>query len=66
MTFLDTGILVGAILGSHPEHQVCLSALEKSEGPFTDSHALAETFASLSGFYKVPAKIATDLCFGSS
>ena len=61
MTFLDTGILVGALLRSHPEHQVCLSALESSEKPFTNAHALAETFATLSGFYKVPASVATEL-----
>ncbi|HEX9047618.1 MAG TPA: hypothetical protein VF988_11370 [Verrucomicrobiae bacterium] len=51
MTFLDTGILVGAVLKSHPEHAVCLSALEESLKPFTNAHALAETFATLTGFY---------------
>ena len=54
MTFLDTGILVGAVLRSHPEHASCLSALEDSKQPFTNAHALAETFATLTGFYKVP------------
>ena len=43
MTFLDTGIMVGAVLKSHPEHAVCLSALEASERPFTNAHALAES-----------------------
>ena len=52
MTFLDTGILVGAILEAHPEHVACLSALEDSERPFTNGHALAETFATLTGFYR--------------
>jgi predicted nucleic acid-binding protein len=61
MTFLDTGILVGALLGKHPEHAACLEALEKSEAPFTDAHALAETFAALTGFYKVPVAAATEL-----
>jgi predicted nucleic acid-binding protein len=61
MTFLDTGIMVGAVLKSHPEHVVCLAALEDSVRPFTDAHALAETFATLTGFYKVPAKAATEL-----
>ena len=61
MTFLDTGIMVGAVLKSHPEHEVCLAALEDSERPFTDAHALAETFATLTGFYKVPTEAATEL-----
>lgn len=61
MTFLDTGIMVGAVLKSHPEHAVCLSALEDSRHPFTNAHALAETFATLTGFYKVPVAIATEL-----
>lgn len=50
MTFLDTGILVGAVLKSHPEHAACLDALESSETPVTNAHALAETFSTLSGF----------------
>ena len=41
MTFLDTGILVGALLEKHPEHAACLKALEESESAFTDAHALA-------------------------
>jgi predicted nucleic acid-binding protein len=61
MTFLDTGIMVGAVLKSHPEHEVCLAALEDSTRPFTDAHALAETFATLTGFYRVPTDAATEL-----
>ena len=61
MTFLDTGIMVGAVLKSHPEHGVCLGALEDSVRPFTDAHALAETFATLTGFYKVPTGAAAAL-----
>ena len=64
MTFLDTGILVGALLEKHPEHAACLEALEGTAGPFTDAHALAETFATLTGFYKVPVGAATDLTLG--
>ena len=64
MTFLDTGILVGALLEKHPEHAACLEALEKSEAPFTDAHALAETFATLTGFYKVPVAAAAELTLG--
>ena len=64
MTFLDTGIMVGAVLKSHPEHRACLSALEDSEQPFTNAHALAETFATLTGFYKVPTEAAAELTLG--
>ena len=64
MTFLDTGILVGAILEPHPEHAACLSALEDSKRPFTNAHALAETFATLTGFYKVPTEAAAELTLG--
>ncbi|HOY56621.1 MAG TPA: type II toxin-antitoxin system VapC family toxin [Verrucomicrobiota bacterium] len=61
MTFLDTGILVGALLQQHPEHDACLEALEESEAPFTDAQALAETFATLTGFYRVPVAAAAEL-----
>lgn len=61
MTFLDTGIMVGAVLESHPDHEVCLAALEDSPRPFTNAHALAEAFATLTGFYKVPTDTATEL-----
>jgi hypothetical protein len=40
--FLDTGILVGALLEKHPEHAACREALEESDHPFTNAHALAE------------------------
>jgi predicted nucleic acid-binding protein len=61
MTFLDTGIMVGAVLKSHPEHVACLAALEDSVRPFTNAHAIAEVFATLTGFYKVPTAAATEL-----
>jgi hypothetical protein len=61
MTFLDTGIRVGAVLEKRPEHAACLGALEESEAPFTDAHALAEKFATLTGFYKVPVAAGTEL-----
>ena len=64
MTFLDTGILVGAILETHAEHAACVSALEDFERPFTNAHALAETFATLTGFYKLPTEAAAELTLG--
>jgi predicted nucleic acid-binding protein len=64
MTFLDTGILVGAVLEQHPEHERCLSAFKQYRDCFSDAHALAETFATLTGFYKVPSEAATELTLG--
>ena len=64
MTFLDTGILVAAVLETHPEHGACLSALKDSERPFTDGHVLAESFATLTGFFKVPTTAAAELILG--
>ncbi|HUF64178.1 MAG TPA: hypothetical protein VMN36_19030 [Verrucomicrobiales bacterium] len=61
MTFLDTGIIAGAPLQSCPEHEACLTAVQQSAQPFTDAHAIAETFATLIGYYKVPAEAATEL-----
>ncbi len=61
MTFVDTGILVGALLEKHPEHPQCRAALEQFTDCFTDAHALAETFATLTGFYKVPTTEAAEL-----
>src|SRR5689334_19355682 len=61
MTFLDTGILVGALLETHPEHAECIAAFEQFDDCFTDAHALAETFATLTGFYKVPTDAAAEL-----
>jgi predicted nucleic acid-binding protein len=64
MTFLDTGVLVGAVLERHPEHEQCVWALDQFPDRFTDAHALAETFATLTGFYKVPPQAATELTLG--
>lgn len=64
MTFLDTGILVGAVLQKHPEHNRCIAAFDQFENCFTDAHALAETFATLTGFYKIPTQSAAELTLG--
>jgi predicted nucleic acid-binding protein len=64
MTFLDTGILVGALMENHPEHVPCCEALQQSHAPFTDAHALAETFATLTGFHRVPVTAAAELTLG--
>jgi predicted nucleic acid-binding protein len=64
MTFLDTSTLAGAVLEKHPQHAACRRAVEECEEPISNSHALAETFATLTGFYKVPANAAAELTLG--
>jgi len=64
MTFLDTSALVGALLERHPQHAVCLRAIQEATHPTTDTHALAETFATLTGFFKVPTHAAAELTLG--
>lgn len=64
MTFLDTGILVGVVLEKHPEHELCVAALKQFSDCVTDAHALAEAFATLTGFYKVPTQAAAELTLG--
>ena len=64
MTFLDTSALVGALLEKHPQHAACLRALQAAAIPISDAHALAETFATLTGFYKVPSVAAAELTLG--
>src|ERR1035441_8907703 len=64
MTFLDTSALVGALLEKHPQHAACLRALQEAANPVTDAHALAETFATLTGFYKVPSDASAELTLG--
>jgi len=64
MTFLDTSTLVGALLEKHPQQAACLRALQEAANPVSDAHALAETFATLTGFYKVPAEAAAELTLG--
>jgi predicted nucleic acid-binding protein len=64
MTFLDTSALVGALLEKHPQHVPCLRALQEAANPVSDAHALAEAFATLTGFYKVPSEAAAELTLG--
>jgi predicted nucleic acid-binding protein len=61
MTFLDTSTLTGALLQDHPQHDSCRRAVEECASPISNSHALAETFATLTGFYKVPTEAAAEL-----
>ena len=60
-TYFDTGILIGLLITSHPEHAVCLAEFEASSERLTCGHALAETFASLNSHFKVPNDVAAEL-----
>ena len=64
MTFLDTSALVGVLMQEHPQHSACKAALEGANRPCSNAHALAETFATLTGFYKVPVEVAAELALG--
>jgi predicted nucleic acid-binding protein len=66
MTFVDTGILVGALLSNHAQHDVCLSALEESDKPFTNAHALAEAFSTLTSHFQVPPDAAAEMTLSVS
>jgi predicted nucleic acid-binding protein len=57
--YLDTGILVRALLVSLPEHQDCFELI--NDDSVTSSHSVAETFNTLTGFFKVRNDIAADL-----
>jgi len=61
MTFVDTSVLVGILLAHHPQHAPCIKAVGACKSPISNAHALAETFATLTGFYKVPADAAAEL-----
>jgi predicted nucleic acid-binding protein len=61
ITYLDTSVLVGALLQEHPQHENCTRALNGADNPHTCAHALAETFATLTGSYKVPNDVAAEL-----
>jgi predicted nucleic acid-binding protein len=61
ITYLDTSVLVGVLLEEHPQHEDCVRALNSADDAHSCAHALAETFATLTGFYKVPNDAAAEL-----
>lgn len=61
MTYFDTSALVAALLESHPQHKLCLAAFERDRDRITCAHTLAETFSTLTAFYKVPNEVAAEL-----
>ena len=51
MNYLDTGVLVSALFLRDEQQAVCQSLLKAENA--TSTHALAETFATLTGQYRV-------------
>ena len=64
MTYFDTSALVAVLLKSHPQHNQCLAVFEATRDRITCAHALAETFSTLTAFYKVPNDVAAELAVG--
>lgn len=52
--YFDSSVLVGSLLARHPQHKLCIALLEAVPDKISCAHALAETFATLTGTYKVP------------
>jgi predicted nucleic acid-binding protein len=52
MIYLDTTILVPALHERHENHRACVSYITNSDA-VTSTHALAETFSTLTGAYRV-------------
>jgi predicted nucleic acid-binding protein len=64
MTYFDTSVLVAVILTPHPQHKRCLAVFEQTRERMTCAHAFAETFSTLTAFYKVPNDVAAELILG--
>jgi predicted nucleic acid-binding protein len=64
MTYFDTSALVAVILKSHSQHKQCLMVFEETRERITCAHAFAETFSTLTAFYKVPNDVAAELILG--
>ena len=64
MTYFDTSVLVAVILTPHPQHKRCLAVFEQTRERMTCAHAYAETFSTLTAFYKVPNDVAAELILG--
>lgn len=61
--YLDSSVLVAALVEDEPAHEACLALLRKKE-PATWTHALAEVFATLTGGrlgLRVPPAVASEL-----
>ena len=52
MNYVDTSVIVSGLTERHPFHSVCAPLL--ANGAVTSTHALAESFAVLTGVFKYP------------
>ena len=59
MNYLDTSVIVAALIEKHPNHSACASLIHSDNA--TSCHALAETFAVLTGAYKVRQSAAAEM-----
>ncbi len=59
MIYLDTGILIRALLTAHPLHSECVRLV--GDGSVSSCHSLAETFNTLTGHFKLRNDIAAGL-----
>ena len=57
MIFLDSGVIVSALYRRDDDHAACLALVECGDA-FTSAHALAETFCTLTGQYRVKNDLA--------
>lgn len=49
MTYFDSSVLVSAVAIDEPHHAACFAELAANGPKFTSSHALAETYSTLTG-----------------
>lgn len=59
MIYLDSGVLVRALLTDHPQHNVCVKVI--GDDAVSSCHALAEVFNTLTGFFKIPNDTASEM-----
>jgi predicted nucleic acid-binding protein len=59
MNYLDSSVIVPALLAKHPKHAACKFVVDGDS--MTSNHALAESFSTLTGIYKVPNVAAASL-----
>lgn len=58
MNYIDTSVIVPALALRHAQHSRCRAAIESEA--MTSTHALAESFAVLTGVFKYPNHIAAE------
>jgi predicted nucleic acid-binding protein len=60
MNFLDTSVIVAGVLAKHPEHAASAPLLAAKDS-VTDTHCLAEAFATLTAAYRLRSSDAAAL-----